>query len=81
MEPDEARELGAEVKKSERIAELERKVAALEREMANLPRWTWVNPSGPYTYPPLRVGDCTADADPIIRPTITWGTTTTGGAQ
>ena len=60
--------------KRERIAELERKVAALEREVASIPRWHWTSPAAPYTYPPLKVGDGTADVAPIINPTITWGT-------
>ena len=60
--------------KRERIAELERKVAALEREVASIPRWHWISPNAPYTYPPLKVGDGTADVQPIVSPTITWTT-------
>ena len=63
--------------KREHIAALEKRIDALEREVASIPRWHWTFPNAPYTYPPLKVGDGTADVQPIVSPTITW---TTGGA-
>jgi len=62
--------------KRERIAALEKRLDALEREVASIPRWHWTQPTAPYTYPPLKVGDGPTDAQPIVSPTITWTTGT-----
>ncbi len=57
--------------KSERIAALEAKVAALETIVAGLQYRSY--PYQPYWTGPVIVGD-----QPVIHPTITWGTTTSG---
>lgn len=68
--------------KRERIAALEKRLDALEREVASIPRWHWTQPTAPYTYPPLKVSDGTADVQPLVSPTITLTTgSSTGGTQ